>query len=145
MAIRDQIHDAVKTALEKDGWAIKDEPLTIRWDSSQLEIDLGAEKIILAEKLEELIAVEVKSFLRSNSIPELQKAVGQYLMYREALLVHDPTRRLFLATHQKVQEELLSQPQTAAFLRKYQVHLLIVDIAQEVIEQWIEQPFSEAF
>lgn len=76
MAVRDQIHDAVKAALEKDGWVIKDEPLTIRGDQAQLEIDLGAEKILLAERAGELIAVEIKSFLRSNSIPELQKAVG---------------------------------------------------------------------
>lgn len=145
MAARDQIHEAVKTALEKDGWTIKDEPLTVRWDSSQLEIDLGAEKILLAEKLEELIAVEIKSFLRSNSIPELQKAVGQYLMYREALMANEPERRLFLATHQKVMSELLAQPQTAGFLRKYGIHLLIVDIQQEEIAQWIVQPFSALF
>jgi hypothetical protein len=121
---------------------INEDPLTVRWDNAQLEIDLGAEKILLAEKLEELIAVEIKSFLRSNSIPELQKAVGQYLMYREALLANDPGQRLFLATHQKVMSELLVQPQTAAFLNKYQIHLLIVDIQQEEIEKWIVQPFS---
>ena len=108
MGVRDQIHDVVKAALEKDGWEIKEEPLTIRWDTSQLEIDLGAEKILVAEKFEDLIAVEIKSFLRSNSIPELQKAVGQYLMYREALAMNEPERQLFLATHQKVMTELLT-------------------------------------
>ena len=145
MAVRDQIHDAVKAALIKAGWTIKDEPLTIRWDHTQLEIDLGAEKMLLAEKAEELIAVEIKSFLRSNSIPELQKAVGQYLMYREALAANDPERRIYLPTHQKVMAELLTQPQTAAFLHKYQIHLLIVDIQQEEIEQWIVQTSSAPF
>lgn len=142
MAVQDQIHAAVRTALIRDGWSISDEPLTIRWDHSQLEIDLGAERILLAEKQQEVIAVEIKSFLRSNSIPELQKAVGQYLMYREALAVYEPERRLFLATHQKVLTELLAQPQTTAFLNKYLVHLLIVDLQKEEIGQWIVQNSS---
>jgi hypothetical protein len=145
MAARDRIHEAVKAALIKDDWMIRDEPLVIRWDDAQLEIDLGAEKILLAEKEEELIAVEVKSFLRSNSIPELQKAVGQYLMYREALAANDPERRLFLATHQKAMTELMTQPQTEAFLSKYQIHLLIVDVQQDEIEQWIVQTSSAQF
>lgn len=63
-------------------------------------------------------------------------------MYREALAAHDPERQLFLATHQKVMTELLIQPQTAAFLNKYLIHLLIVDIQQEEIEQWIVQTSS---
>ena len=145
MAARDQMHESVKAALIKDGWTIKNEPLTIRWDHAQLAIDLGAEKILLAERPGELIAVEVKSFLRSNSIPELQKAVGQYLMYREALVTNDPERRILLATHQKVMAALLVQPQTAAFLQKYHIHLLIVDIQQEEIEQWIVQTSSVPF
>ena len=142
MAANDQIHEAVKSALIRDGWRISEEPLTIRWDSSQLEIDLGAERMLLAEKQQEVIAVEVKSFLRSNSIPELQKAVGQYLMYREALAVSEPERHLFLATHQKVLTELLVQPQTAAFLNRYMIHLLIVDVQKEEIKQWIVQTSS---
>lgn len=145
MAAHDQIHEAVKAALVRDGWQISDEPLTVRWDSSQLEIDLGAERVLLAEKQQELIAVEVKSFLRSNSIPELQKAVGQYLMYREALASREPERRLFLATHQRVLAELLARPQTAGFLKKYLIHLLIVDVIKEEIKQWIVQTSSATF
>lgn len=39
-------------------------------------IDLGAEKLIAAQRDQEKIAVEVKSFLRGSAISEFHTAVG---------------------------------------------------------------------
>lgn len=58
---KDKIHYAVKTALENDGWQVTDDPLVLFFDDS-VAIDLGAEKLIIAERGIEKIAVEIKTF-----------------------------------------------------------------------------------
>lgn len=51
MPAKDRFHEAVKVALLKDGWTITDEPLTIAIERlSNLYIDLGAEKLLIAER-----------------------------------------------------------------------------------------------
>ena len=60
---RDKYHDHVKEALIKEGWKITHDPYKIKVGGRKAQIDLGAEKLIAAEKENELIAVEVKSFL----------------------------------------------------------------------------------
>ena len=47
---RDSIHTAVRTALEKDGWIITNDPFYIESGGIEIEIDLAAEKFIIAEK-----------------------------------------------------------------------------------------------
>lgn len=65
---KDIYHNAVRTALEKDGWTITHDPYNIVEKDSNIdyEIDLGAEKLLGAERGAEKIAVEVKSFLKTS-------------------------------------------------------------------------------
>ncbi|MGL5078001.1 MAG: element excision factor XisH family protein, partial [Waterburya sp.] len=42
MAARDIFHNVVKRSLQKDGWTITHDPLTIDLADGQLQIDLGA-------------------------------------------------------------------------------------------------------
>ncbi len=60
---KDFIHEIVKVALVADGWTITHDPYRLDTYNPAWEIDLGAEKIIAAEKGPEKIAVEAKSFL----------------------------------------------------------------------------------
>lgn len=50
MAARDFFNEAVKNALQKEGWTVTHDHLSIRVGGIGLEIDLGAEKLIAAEK-----------------------------------------------------------------------------------------------
>ena len=50
MPAKDFLHDAVRTALEKDGWTITDDPLTFKAEGIRFFIDLAAERIIGAER-----------------------------------------------------------------------------------------------
>ncbi len=44
MAAKDRFHDVVRTSLEKEGWKITHDPLTLRVDAvTDLHIDLGAD------------------------------------------------------------------------------------------------------
>ena len=85
MAAKDIYHDAVKQALIKDGWIITDEPLTLSLGFWSRFVDLGAEKIVVATKNNQRIAVEIRSFVGKSTIAELEKAIGQYMLHDEAL------------------------------------------------------------
>jgi XisH protein len=55
MSARDLFHLAVRNALEKDEWVITDDPLEIELEEVTLKIDLGAERLIAAEKALDLL------------------------------------------------------------------------------------------
>lgn len=67
---RDLFHNIVRTALEKDGWTITDDPLSIRCGGVDIQIDLGLEKLLAAEKGTNKIAVEIKNFVSASKISE---------------------------------------------------------------------------
>ncbi|GAB4173438.1 MAG: hypothetical protein Fur006_02770 [Coleofasciculaceae cyanobacterium] len=99
---KDIYHDTVKTALEKDGWTITDELFRLTIGSRSVYIDLGAEKLIVAEKEGRKIAIEIKSFLSPSPVNDLENALGQYILYRDALKRSQPDRILYLAIPDEV-------------------------------------------
>jgi XisH protein. len=92
MPAKDVYHDAVVRALIRDGWTITHDPLTIRWGTRDLFVDLGAERLLAAERGEEKIAVEIKSFLSPSEMSDLKEAFGQYIMHHDILEETDPER-----------------------------------------------------
>jgi len=77
MAAKDVFHDVVKTSLQKDGWTITHDPLHIRLGGViDMYFDLGAEKIIAAEKAGRKIAVAIKSFLGPSILAQFHLALG---------------------------------------------------------------------
>lgn len=58
MAAKDLFHDAVKRALEKDGWTITHDPLFLSFGGVEMYIDLGAERIMAAQRGNEKIAYD---------------------------------------------------------------------------------------
>ena len=54
---RDLVHDLVKNALLKDGWKITHDPFPIKFGTRKVFADLGAEKLLAAEKGEEKIVL----------------------------------------------------------------------------------------
>ena len=76
---KDTYHNLMKEALIVDGWTITDDPYYI--EDIKWEIDLGAEKLIGAERGKTKIAVEVKSFLAPSFSYEFHGVIGQYFNY----------------------------------------------------------------
>jgi hypothetical protein len=97
MSARDIFHNAVRVALEKEGWVITQDPLFIKVEDIEFYIDLGAERIIAAQKNTQKIAVEIKSFLGSSEVSDFHLALGQFMNYRLALKKKQPERVLYLA------------------------------------------------
>lgn len=133
----DLFHDSVRTALAKDGWTITDDPFSIEYKGFRLQADLGADKLFAAEREEQRIVVEVKVFGSPSFVNELQKAIGQYVMYRNFLNHTDPGRGLFLAIPLSIHQDFFRQEAIAEIVYNHRIHLLVYDpIAEEVIE-WI--------
>lgn len=85
MSAKDYYHPVVKHALVKAGWKVTHDPLFLKWAKRKLFVDLGAEKLIGAENNQSKIAVEVKSFISDSKILDLEKALGQYILYQKIL------------------------------------------------------------
>lgn len=95
---KDRFHEVVKNALIKDGWNVTHNRFGIKVGGVDMEIDLGAERLLAAERGTEQIAVEVKSFLADGSaISQFHMALGQFINYRAALRREDADRILYLA------------------------------------------------
>jgi Holliday junction resolvase-like predicted endonuclease len=102
MPAKDIYHDTVKRALIKDGWKITAENLSLPWGGTRAYIDIIADKLFVAEKDGRKIAVEVKSFVGKSNLSELEKAVGQFIIYRIAMRKEDPECELFIAVGERV-------------------------------------------
>ncbi len=136
MAAKDAFHNVVKRGLEKDGWLITDDPLNIRVGGVEMYIDLGAEKIIAAEKEGEKIAVEIKSFIGTSTISEFHTALGQFMNYQVALEEQEPERILYLAVPLGTYRAFFSLQFVQTVVQRFQVKLLVYDPANEVIWGW---------
>ena len=104
MAARDLFHESVKIALQKENWVITDDPLKVETGGAKFEIDLGAERLLGAQRAGEKIAVEIKTFLGDSPITDYHAALGQFLNYRLALEFKEPDRKLYLAVPVAVHE-----------------------------------------
>jgi hypothetical protein len=102
MPARDIYHNHVKHALIKDGWTITHDPFPMKWGRKDTFVDLGAEKILAAEKEGQKIAVEIKSFIGASEMHDLHNAVGQYTRYHDVLERTEPMRVLYLAIREIV-------------------------------------------
>jgi hypothetical protein len=100
MPSRDHYHDVVRNCLEKDGWLITDDPLRLNWGKRDMYVDLAAEKLLLAVKGKQPIAVEIKTFSSASSIADAQKSIGQYFIYLSVIKRTEPERKLYLAIHE---------------------------------------------
>ncbi|MGB5969420.1 MAG: XisH family protein [Spirulinaceae cyanobacterium] len=136
MAAKDFYHDAVRHTLEKESWTITHDPLDVDFGDVTMKIDLGAEKLIGAERQGEKIAVEVKSFLGTSEIYQFHTALGQYFNYRFALKAEEPERTLYLAVPLASYEDFFSRRFTQMIIEEVQLKLIVFNPFQEVIVQW---------
>jgi len=138
MAARDKFHNAVKTALTKDGWTITNDPLYLEFGGVDLYVDLGAEKLIAAQKGTQKIAVEIKSFLGLSIVSAFHLAVGQVMNYQLVLRQKEPDRILYLAVPSDVYEVFFKLEFTRLVVSSYRLLIIVYNPEQESIVQWID-------
>jgi hypothetical protein len=137
MPARDFYHDVVKAALIADGWTITHDPLTLTVGKKDLFVDLGAERLLAADREGRKIAVETKSFLGKSEVADLENALGQYVLYREILAEDEPERCMYLAVSGDVYEDLFLEPIGQLLFRRQQLRVIVFDPERGVITRWI--------
>lgn len=136
--MRDTYHYVVIKGLQKEGWTITHDPLFLRVSKKRtVEIDLGAEKLIGAEKDNTKIAVEIKSFINKSELHDFYKALGQNNFYSLALRKKMPDRILFLAVPSEVYNDFFDDEFIEEVVEEYHLKIIVYNIENETIEQWI--------
>ncbi|MBD2683112.1 MULTISPECIES: element excision factor XisH family protein [Nostoc] len=95
------------------------------------------ELVLAAQKAESKIAVEIKSFTGRSDIDDLEKALGQYILYQDILVELEPERLLYLAIPNTVFDDLFEESIGKLLLRNRRLKLITFEPKQEVIKQWI--------
>lgn len=135
---RDAFYQQVKNALIKDGWKITGDPLTIPISETiKVQIDLAADNAIAAERDNDKIAVEIKSFISGSDISEFHAALGQYLNYCQALEFNQPDRIVYLAVPDETYKDFFQLPFVQIAVQRHQVKLIVYEPTKEEIIQWI--------
>ena len=135
---RDLFHTNVKEALLKDGWSVTNDPLTFKVGKVQIQIDLGAERLIAAERGLDKIAVEIKTFGSLSFITALYEAVGKYVVYRNVLKKIEPERKLFLAVPDSVYVRYFDEVAILNIMQEEKFKIVVYNQFTQVISQWIE-------
>jgi hypothetical protein len=137
MSRKDTFHDIVRRALEKDGWTITHDPLYIDLTDVEVQIDLGAERLIAAQRNNQTIAVEIKSFIRGSNLSEFHVAVGQFMNYRFTLKKVESDRILYLAVPAETYTTFFQKETIKEMCQEYNLKLVVYETQSEEITQWI--------
>ena len=102
-----------------------------------MEIDLGAERMIGAEKNGGKIAFEIRSFIKPSAISEFHMAVGQYMNYRKALGKKEPYRLLYVAVPKETYNSFFTLPFIIMdCIDEYRLKIIIYDAEKGEVTKW---------
>jgi len=113
-----------------------DDPLFIEFGGIDLFVDIGAEKIVAAHKNGKKNCCRNQEFIGLSLISEFHKALGQYINYREALKIEEPTRKLYLAIPSDIYNNFFSLELIKLVSKNNKLSLIIYNVEQEVIIKW---------
>jgi hypothetical protein len=103
-----------------------------------VHIDLGAEKIIGAERNGEKIAIEIKTFGLASFITALYEAIGKYIIYRIALEQMKSDRVLYLAMPEKVYTKFCKEPLVKEAFDQYHFKILLYKTDTKEQIEWVK-------
>ncbi|MDM8522342.1 element excision factor XisH family protein [Desulfococcaceae bacterium HSG8] len=129
------------------GWTVTHDPYIFRTDlrtDPRLIADLGAERLIAAERKYEKIVVEIKNFLRTSQVVDLEEAVGKYSIYNIFLRQHEPDRTLWLAVPLHASENILSREVGRVTLEAMRIPVIVYSLSGKEPLIWkIPKSFTE--
>lgn len=138
MPARDLLHEIIRQLLIQEGWIITHDPYTISYGMRRVYADLGAEELIAAENSNNRhIVVEVKSFVGPSKITDLERAVGQYVIYKSWLHRKEPEYTLYLALEDDDYNALFLDISGQALIEDYGIKMIVVNVARMEVVKWI--------
>ena len=137
MPRKDTFHETVRTALEKEQWLITDDPLFVPTNGGfNFFIDLGAERILGAEKNGKNIAVEIKSFGGNSPMYTFYEILGQFLIYKIALREQSRPWDLYVALSDVGFKKLDESPIFNKAMEEYQMKFIIINEKLKKVIEW---------
>jgi hypothetical protein len=73
-----------------------------------------------------------------SEITDLERAMGQYVIYRSVIKRLEPQRKLYLAMHKEAFLDVFDDPLGQILIQDYEIRLIIFDIETEEVIQWID-------
>ncbi|MEM6500860.1 MAG: element excision factor XisH family protein [Cyanobacteria bacterium P01_C01_bin.89] len=136
MPRRDFYHDTVKAALEKDGWQVTHDPLMLGDPELRVYADLCVTKTI--GNTTQRLTIEIKVFGSYAKTSELEKAIGQYALYR-SILKHDNAQiSTYLAIPNHIYRTFFQKRIVRNVIQDENIKLIVFNPDTEEIEAWIE-------
>jgi hypothetical protein len=137
MPVEDSCQQIIIQALSKAGWDILRTNLIVLFhnDTRRLYIDLYCQRLI--DDQSNRILIEVKCFSR-GTLEEYYEAIGQYMVYRQAMKLQKIPYPLYLAIPHKVYLNLFQQDALYNTWKDAKLKLLTVDLRAKEIRQWIQ-------
>lgn len=137
MPTRDIYHGQAKNALIKAGWRITRDSYQIKFKEIKLYADLAATAMFTAERDEQHIIVEVKSFLGPSRVRDFEAALGQYILYRLYLSQLFPEAVLYMAVSDAIYRGFFLKSAIQFAVTELDIKLIVFNVEREVIVQWI--------
>src|SRR5262249_10783739 len=124
MPRKDQIHEAVRKALIKNGWTITDDPYRIEDEEAELQADSRIEKTMPDGSMRRVLVIEIKEFVTASPMNRLEEALGQYQVYRSYLRQIAPEEQLYLAVDKVSYDPLFARKSFQRIVEDYRLALL---------------------
>jgi hypothetical protein len=122
-------------ALEKLGWTLVRRQYPVFY-SQQGRRPLLIDSHLIRQDQE--ILVEVKCFtLNKQLLGDFYEALGQYLIYRQALTITQNPLPLYLAIPATVYANFGQEPLVQDLLKSLKIGLVVVDMDIEEVTQWL--------
>ena len=135
----DHCEPAIVRALQRAGWVVTDQPLTIRADTGRLGYiyaDLRLQQNVTDG--DAIVVVEVKCFESADRfLDDFYRAVGQYIVYRNAIRLQGETIPVYLALPWIPFQRYFGSKLIQAALDDVRIDLIVVNLDTEEIVQWI--------
>jgi hypothetical protein len=76
-------------------------------------------------------------------VDDLEKALGQYVLYHDVLSEREPDRALYLAIAELIMKDVFEEPIGQLLLKKNRLQLLVFDSEREEILRWVRWTQTE--
>lgn len=132
----DSCEPQIVTALQKEGWQVKNRHYSIAVEERLIFADLRLQRHHRDETY--LIVIEVKCFAdEKTQLGEFYGVVGQYLAYRQALAITQQDVPIYLATPLTAYQTLFQRRLMQAVIAEVKIKLVVVDLEIEEVALWI--------
>jgi hypothetical protein len=133
----DQCEPIVITAPQKEGWRIRNRPYAAKTHENRLEYVFADLRLTHRSDARTLIVVEVKWFPDERSFwNDFYQAIGQYVVYRRALLMNDVDVPVYLSISSAIWEKFQDISVIPRVMDEIRVKMSVIDFEKAEVMLW---------